>query len=83
MSNSMLSDAGESLDVLDQVIIVFLVVDRVGRLNRNFVTLAVAEHFNFGAQFKHVGLEVLRLKEFVQFFWVMFAQLANFLGCFS
>lgn len=83
MSNSALSNASQPLDILDQVIIVFLVVQWCSRLNRDFVALIVAIRFDFGAQFEHMRLEMLCLKVLVQIFLIIFEHVTNFIGCFA
>lgn len=83
MSNSVSANACNPLDVFDQVIIVFLMIDWSCSLNRYLVALVVTPGFGFGSQFEHERFEMLSLQEVVQRFRFIFKHIANFVGCFA
>lgn len=78
-----LADASQFLDVLDEILVVLLVVDRRRSLHGDLVARCVAVELNFGAQLEDELLEVLGLEESVAFGLIVLAYFANFLRCFA
>lgn len=77
------TDACQFLNVLDEMVIVFLVVDRRCRLDGDFVARCITVEFNFGAQFEDKLFEMRRGEQGFAFGLIVLTNFSNLLRRFA